>query len=743
MSPARNIILIHGGCLAAYGLDAESMAEQVAAWPNVAKAIAVKAYSDFDLVDIPADGRIFRVGPVSGSKSNESDTIQWFDVDVPLLLPWLGKPKEAAVLALIRSELDAVAFDKATTRTNPLPNQRVLVYGHGAAAKSAVGAVAASGLEVVWARNGSDGKPEADVEILPCNSLECIQGWAGRFEITLTTDNEKSRVNAGAVVLAGSEIRRPSDIEASQSSMVLSARLKAGTTNAAPLGDGNGILAFVCGVERSTSARNMERVLLSAIEATENFSIQVYVFAPQIKVAGFGLERLYGQARDAGVIFIRIPRTGPRVDAGPNGRMALTAFDPLAQADLHLTPDLVVWEEPLHPSPELAKWAKTSGLPLAKDGFIGPDNALFVPTGTMRRGIFAVGPARGTDSDETLNAEISVLATEIKDMLNATEQEILRHTNLCGRCLTCVRICPVGAIDITADSWFVPNACVACGLCASQCPAGAITISGSSDSEISARLKPMLGRPKAEGDAVPRLVLFGCQRSVIQAMKTAIVPDSPLDLIVTPIPCGCRADDTSILKALALGADGILIGTCHPGNCRTDRGTEAVRSRVEHARRVLKDLGRRPDRIGTISLAPNMGADFTRAIVGFAAGLDKPGARRSGWRGYDMNRPDKVDIDLNQSDPEFKDAVARLRGGRKNRPVLCLRRLQRPLPRGRAPGRIRSPAIDPPGHAGAAPKGPGKSAVMDVFHLLYLPGNLPPGGGFYRSAVRPEESGRR
>jgi coenzyme F420-reducing hydrogenase delta subunit/NAD-dependent dihydropyrimidine dehydrogenase PreA subunit len=615
MSVYSSIILLHRPCLTAFDVDAESMAEKIAGWPNVAKAVAVKAYSDFDPKDKAADARIFRVGPVTDLKLSEADTIQWFDVDVPLMLPWLNGPREESILALIRSELDGALFDKVSTQTSLPPIPKVLVYGSGTAAKAAVEAVKVSGLDVVWAgANGSD-LPDG-IETLPCESLEKIHGWAGRFKVTLATNNGDSNIDVGAVVLAGSETRNLVENAASQSSMSLSAWAE----EAIPKGNGNGILAFVCGVEKSTSIRNMERVLTGAIEALDKFSNQVYVFAPQIKVAGFGLERLYGRAREAGVVFIRTARTGPEIKTDSDGQITLTAYDPLAQADLKLTPNLVVWEDHLRPSPEPAQW----GLPLTDDGFVGPDNILFLPSGTMRRGIFAIGPARGTDADETLAAEISVLASEITDVLEATEQEIIRHVNLCGRCLTCVRICPVGAIDITAESWFVPNACVACGLCASQCPAGAITLSGSSDRETSVRLKPLLDRPRTAEDSIPRVVLLGCERSVMQAMKTATAPDLPVDLIVSPIPCGCRADDTTVLKALAMGADGVLIGTCHPGNCRTDRGTEAVQARTAHVRRVLENLGFRTDRIGTISLAPNMGADFTKAITGYAAGLNGP-----------------------------------------------------------------------------------------------------------------------
>ena len=55
--------------------------------------------------------------------------------------------------------------------------------------------------------------------------------------------------------------------------------------------------------------------------------------------------------------------------------------------------------------------------------------------------------------------------------------------------------------------------------------------------------------------------------------------------------CSGRLDPQFVLAAFRHGADGVLIGGCHPGDCHYQEGNYKTRRRIELLRAVLRDLG--------------------------------------------------------------------------------------------------------------------------------------------------------
>jgi len=79
-----------------------------------------------------------------------------------------------------------------------------------------------------------------------------------------------------------------------------------------------------------------------------------------------------------------------------------------------------------------------------------------------------------------------------------TPKELVIHNrDRCAMCLTCLRSCYHGAIDLAEDGStveFEPGACWECGLCASVCPQKAITRLFSPEMELQAAVETA-GRP--------------------------------------------------------------------------------------------------------------------------------------------------------------------------------------------------------------------------------------------------------
>jgi F420-non-reducing hydrogenase iron-sulfur subunit len=66
---------------------------------------------------------------------------------------------------------------------------------------------------------------------------------------------------------------------------------------------------------------------------------------------------------------------------------------------------------------------------------------------------------------------------------------------------------------------------------------------------------------------------------------------------VIRLMCSGRVDPQFVLDAFAKGADGVLIGGCHPGDCHYQEGNYKALRRFKLLERMLSDLGVERERI--------------------------------------------------------------------------------------------------------------------------------------------------
>jgi F420-non-reducing hydrogenase iron-sulfur subunit len=57
------------------------------------------------------------------------------------------------------------------------------------------------------------------------------------------------------------------------------------------------------------------------------------------------------------------------------------------------------------------------------------------------------------------------------------------------------------------------------------------------------------------------------------------------------VMCSGRVDPQFVLEAFAQGADGVLIGGCHPGDCHYQEGNYKAQRRYELLKRLLAQMG--------------------------------------------------------------------------------------------------------------------------------------------------------
>ncbi len=91
----------------------------------------------------------------------------------------------------------------------------------------------------------------------------------------------------------------------------------------------------------------------------------------------------------------------------------------------------------------------------------------------------------------------------------------------------------------------------------------------------------------------PRIVAFFCNWCTYTAADlagTSRMTYAP-NVRVVRIMCSGRLDPQFVLTAFRKGADGVLVGGCHPGDCHYQEGNYKALRRFRLLQRLLKQMG--------------------------------------------------------------------------------------------------------------------------------------------------------
>ncbi len=114
----------------------------------------------------------------------------------------------------------------------------------------------------------------------------------------------------------------------------------------------------------------------------------------------------------------------------------------------------------------------------------------------------------------------------------------------------------------------------------------------------------------------PRIIAFFCNWCTYLAADlagTSRLKYAP-NVRVIRLMCSGRVDPQFVLRAFAEGADGVLIGGCHPGDCHYQEGNYKTLRRFVLLRRTLKQMGIEEDRFRLEWISAAEG-DRVRAVV--------------------------------------------------------------------------------------------------------------------------------
>ncbi len=268
------------------------------------------------------------------------------------------------------------------------------------------------------------------------------------------------------------------------------------------------MLLCVGPAERFCSRICCTTALKNAVELKRQFpDTTVTILYRDIRAYGFK-ERLYTQARQLGILFVRYnPDRLPEVDARAGKPLKIIVWDRTLGKNIEIQPELLVLSMPVVPGQDARRLSALFKVPVDTDGFFMEAHVKLRPVDFSTDGIFMAGMAHYPKllDESTIQAQAAAgRAARVlsQDTLVAGGRVAVVEPEKCTGCLTCVRICPfnvpqiqvnlVGAGKISGAAYIEAAICQGCGSCVAECPARAIQLMHYTDAQMAVKVSALL-----------------------------------------------------------------------------------------------------------------------------------------------------------------------------------------------------------------------------------------------------------
>ena len=481
-----------------------------------------------------------------------------------------------------------------------------------------------------------------NIELLSSTKIEDLKGSIGNFSVKLNQNGANKEIKVGTIVVAtGAEEFKPmglygygkfNNVYTLTEFQQIDSNVKNGETIVFILcvGTGENFDRAYC------STVCCEKTLREAIKIKNKHpKLDVYVLYRDIRLPVKG-EKLYRQARELGIFFIRYNLDKIPEVRQENGKLIVNAYDITSHVDLEILADKVVLATPIVPPEENRELASKLKVPLNSHGFFLEAHPKLRPVDFATDGIFLCGLAYGPQRlDESIYQALAAASRALTTLMRGKviTEAIIADVNpeLCTGCGRCVNVCEFGAIklEFTSNKQLVakvdPLLCKGCGSCSVECPAKAITMHHFRTDQILNMLRAAFEKPLPR-DRV-KIIAFFCNWCGYAAADMAGVSryEYPPAVEIIRVMCSARVDPLHILYAFLLGADGVLIVGCHPGDCHYISGNLRAEERISRVKEWLKNVGLEPERVRLEWASAGEGLRLAKIIEEFTHQIEELG----------------------------------------------------------------------------------------------------------------------
>jgi len=526
---------------------------------------------------------------------------------------------------------------------------KTLIFGNGICAGHIAQQLAGRGFKIIVATQDKSldfklsatfpGKKGKTAEVLTGVKLVSCNKSAENFDLLFTGNGEKVSKTAATIVLAEKEERKPDfslyGVLPSTNVISLSELTRSLSGNRIAKKKFSKVekIVFLTGLFKESHPVIAKEIMEASLQLQSDFRIQTYILTKNLKVASNGNEALFRETKKNGVVYIKFTDTIPNTHQGKDGMLSIEFDDEMIGKKFRLTPDMIVVDETICPSDYLDDLVKILRLDADLNGFAQADNVHRLSVFSNRKGILVAGSSRSIQSrvDQIIdasNAAIAAIEPENSNTVDSKDTAEIK-SGLCVRCLTCYRICPHRAVFLNTGLLVDSSACEGCGICVAHCPRGAIKFNGQ-DPFVLPKEKLRTGDTKKDGKFLPLIYAFCCSRSAGEAGELASCLEQylPGNLKIVEVPCAGSVSYEHIFTAFKNGVDGVLLLTCHEGNCHSESGNIYAKGEVKKITDMLLLVGFEKERLVLKSLASNMGMEFAEIVKSFEKKIVELGPSR-------------------------------------------------------------------------------------------------------------------